>query len=285
MEIVIGTATFGTDYGVANQGRVQSEIKALEILAEAQHLELFDLDTSPEYQNAEEVIGKFHTSHPKFNCYSKISRSMINSSTETLLSLRKSLKLMKIDSLQGLYFHNPDELLAKDPKDIENLIDSIEETDRVQKIGASVYELGEILRIHERHPRITLFQVPENIADQRLRHSDQIKSLHEIGIEFHVRSIFLQGLLLMKNAPAHLAGAQPFLDRLNDVAQIRNCSPLELCLSYVNQLGWASKFVIGVSEATQLHDVKLAVNFSNEDIPIDAVLPEFILDPRKWHHE
>jgi aryl-alcohol dehydrogenase-like predicted oxidoreductase len=145
--------------------------------------------------------------------------------------------------------------------------------------------LGEILIIHERHPRITLFQVPENIADQRLRHSDQIKSLHELGIEFHVRSIFLQGLLLMKNAPAHLAGAQPFLDRLNEVAQIRNCSPLQLCLSYVKQLGWASKFVIGVSEASQLHDVKIAVNYSNEDIPIDAVLPEFIRDPRKWHHE
>jgi aryl-alcohol dehydrogenase-like predicted oxidoreductase len=285
MEIVIGTATFGTDYGVANQGRVQSETKALEILAEAQHLELFDLDTSPEYQNAEEVIGKFHTSHPKFNCYSKISRSMINSPTETLLSLQKSLKLMKIDSLQGLYFHNPNELLTKDSKDVEDLIDSILETGRVQKVGASVYELGEILIIHERHPRITLFQVPENIADQRLRHSDQIKSLHELGIEFHVRSIFLQGLLLMKNAPAHLAGAQPFLDRLNEVAQIRNCSPLQLCLSYVKQLGWASKFVIGVSEASQLHDVKIAVNYSNEDIPIDAVLPEFIRDPRKWHHE
>jgi aryl-alcohol dehydrogenase-like predicted oxidoreductase len=285
MEIVIGTATFGTDYGVANQGRVQSEKKALEILAEAQLLELFDLDTSPEYQNAEEMIGKFHTSHPKFNCYSKISRSMINSPTETLLSLQKSLKLMKIDSLQGLYFHNPNELLAKDSKDIENLIDSILETGRVQKVGASVYELGEILRIHERHPRITLFQAPENIADQRLRYSDQIKSLHESGIEFHVRSIFLQGLLLMKNAPAHLAGAQPFLDQLNEVAKIRNCSPLQLCLSYVKQLEWASKFVIGVSEATQLHDVKLALNYSNEDIPIDAVLPEFIRDPRKWHHE
>jgi aryl-alcohol dehydrogenase-like predicted oxidoreductase len=285
MEIVIGTATFGTDYGVANKGRVQTKSKALAILVEAQHLGVFDLDTSPEYQNAEEIIGNFHTSHPKFNCYSKISRRMLNSPTDTLLSLGNSLKLMNIDSLSGLYFHNPDELLAIDPEEIENLIDSIEETDRVRKIGASVYELEEILKIRERHPRITLFQVPENIADQRLRHSDQIESLHERGVEFHVRSIFLQGLLLMKNAPAHLAGAQPFLDGLNEAAQIRNCSPLHLCLSYVKQLGWASKFVIGVSEATQLHDIKLAVNFANEDVQIEAVLPELIRDPRKWHHE
>ena len=282
---MIGTATFGTDYGVANKGRVQTKSEALAILTEAQHLGVFDLDTSPEYQNAEEIIGKFHTSHPKFNCYSKISRCMLNSPSETLLSLGNSLKLMKIDSLSGLYFHNPDELLAKDPEDIENLIDSIEETNRVQKIGASVYELEEILKIRERHPRITLFQVPENIADQRLRHSDQIESLHERGVEFHVRSIFLQGLLLMKNAPAHLAGAQPFLDRLNEAARIRNCSPLHLCLNYVKQLGWASKFVIGVSDAIQLDEIMLAVNSANEEVQIEAVLPELIRDPRNWHYE
>ncbi len=285
MEIVIGTATFCTDYGVANKGRVQTKSEALAILAEAQNLGVLDLDTSPEYQNAEEIIGKFHTSHSKFNCYSKISRRMLNSPSEALHSLGNSLKMMKIDSLSGLYFHNSDELLAIDPEEIENLIDSIEETDKVQKIGASVYELEEVLRIRERHPRITLFQVPENIADQRLRHSEQIESLHKRGVEFHVRSIFLQGLLLMKNAPAHLAGAQPYLDGLNEAARIRNCSPLQLCLSYVKQLGWASKFVIGVSEVTQLKDIKMAVNFSNENFQIDAVLPEFIRDPRKWHHD
>jgi aryl-alcohol dehydrogenase-like predicted oxidoreductase len=285
MEIVIGTATFGTDYGVANQGRVQSESDALEILSQAQHLGIFDLDTSPEYSNAEEVIGKFHASHPKFSCYSKISRGMLNSPTETLLSLGKSLELMKIDSLQGLYFHNPDELLAQDPDDIESLIDSIEETQRVEKIGASVYELHEIVEIQERHPRITLFQVPENIADQRLRHSDYIKALHEKGTEFHVRSIFLQGLLLMKKAPVHLAGAQPFLDKLSDVALKRNSSSLDLCLGYVRQLGWASKFLVGVSEATQLRDLKLTKDFPRREIQFGEVLPEYILDPRKWNHD
>ena len=91
MELVIGTATFGTDYGVANQGRVQSESDALAILTEAQILGVSNLDTSPAYSNAEEIIGKFHSSGLKFSCYSKISRNMLNSPIETLFSLRNSL--------------------------------------------------------------------------------------------------------------------------------------------------------------------------------------------------
>jgi len=285
MELVIGTATFGTDYGVANQGRVQSESDALAILTEAQNLGVSNLDTSPAYSNAEEIIGKFHSSGLKFSCYSKISRNMLNSPIETLFSLRNSLELMRIDSLQGLYFHNPAELLAKDPKNIETLIDAIQETEKVEKIGASVYDSGEILAIRQRHPRISLFQVPENIADQRLRHSDHIKSLHESGIEFHVRSIFLQGLLLMKKAPAHLANVQPFLDKLGATANRQNCSPLDLCLSYVRQLGWASKLVVGISESTQLREIQRAMEIGNKDIEFEGVLPDNIRDPRKWIHE
>ncbi len=282
MELVIGTATFGTDYGIANQGQVQNESKALRILSEAQHLGISNLDTAPAYSNAEEIIGKFHLSYKNFNCYSKISSNLLNSSTEVLLSLNNSLKTMKIDSLKGLYFHNPAELLATPPSKIETLIDAIEESKKVEKIGASVYELSDVLAIHERHPRISLFQVPENLADQRLRHSTHIKSLHENGIEFHVRSIFLQGLLLMRKTPANLSSAQPLLDKLNALADAMKCSPLALCVSYANQLGWASKFVVGISESNQIHEILEAQQLARIKIEFDEVLPDYILDPRKW---
>jgi aryl-alcohol dehydrogenase-like predicted oxidoreductase len=192
------------------------------------------------------------------------------------------LKTMEIDSLKGLYFHNSAELLATPSTQIETLIDSILETGKVEKIGASVYGLSEVLTIHERHPRISLFQVPENIADQRLRYSPQIKSFYERGIEFHVRSIFLQGLLLMNKAPAHLSSAQPYLDKLNAVADARKCSPLELCVTYVKQLGWASKFVVGISELNQLCEILEAQKVISANIEIDEVIPDDILDPRKW---
>lgn len=284
MKLIIGTATFGSDYGIANKDGVLTESSALEILAEAQNLGISDLDTSPAYSNAEEIIGKFHTSHPEFDCYSKFSLDRFMSPNDTLFSLTKSLELMKVESLKGLYFHNSNSLLASDSAWVESLIDAIQATEKVEKVGASVYELSEVLAISERHPRISLFQVPENIADQRLRNSREIRTLHENGVEFHVRSVFLQGLLLMKNAPSQLATAQPVLDSLSDMADRRNCSSLEICMNYLKQLVWASKFIVGVSKSTQLQEIIAAQGYETEEIIFSESLPVEILDPRKWHN-
>jgi aryl-alcohol dehydrogenase-like predicted oxidoreductase len=284
MELVIGTATFGSGYGIANKGALLGEIDALEILSEAQNLGILCLDTAPAYSNAEEIIGKFHSIHKKFDCYSKIPSKMLNSAAEIQTSLNMSINLMDIKSLKGLFFHNSADLLETEPKQIEALIDSIYEFIEVEKVGASVYELNEIIAIRKRHPRITLFQVPENIGDQRLRHSEEIKNLHQAGVEFHVRSVFLQGLLLMKTAPSNLFNAQPFLDKLHITAKETNCSPLELCMSYVMQLEWASKLVVGISSTSQLREIVEATKSTRVGLDLDEILPDDIRDPRKWAH-
>jgi aryl-alcohol dehydrogenase-like predicted oxidoreductase len=284
MDLIIGTATFGTDYGIANMGVLLNEIDALEILYEAQNLGISSLDTAPAYSTAEKIIGKFHSAHTKFECYSKISSKMLHSAADLRASLKKSMELMEIDSLKGLLFHNPTDLLAREPEQIEALIDSINESGKVEKVGASVYELNEIIAIRERHPRISLFQVPENLGDQRLRHSQEIKNFHQDGIEFHVRSVFLQGLLMMKAAPKNLANVQPFLDKLSSVAEERNCSMLELCMNYVMQLEWASKLVVGAANTGQLREIIEATNSprADLDLDLDALLPDDIRDPRRW---
>jgi len=282
MDLVIGTATFGSDYGIANGAELLGEADALEILSEAQNLGISCLDTAPAYSNAEEIIGTFHNSHPKFDCYSKISSEVITSPAEAQLAIENSLRLMKVESLKGLYFHDSNDLLTTAPSRIETLIDAMQETGNVEKVGASVYELSEIVAIRERHPRISLFQVPENIADQRLRNSKEVKRFFEDGTEFHIRSVFLQGLLLMKTAPSHLSSAQPIIDKLLSAASNRNCSPIDLCLSYVKQLDWASKFVVGISKVEQLHEIISAKDHLFKEIDFSETSPDNIRDPRRW---
>lgn len=282
MDLIIGTATFGSNYGIANNGKFLDEEDALAILSEAQNVGITSLDTAPTYSNAEDIIGKFHSFHPKFDCYSKISSQMISSPAEAQSAIENSLRRMKVELLKGLYFHDPIDLLTNDRAQIETIIDAIQETRNVEKIGASVYELREMVAIRDRHPRITLFQVPENIADQRLRYSLEIKHFHEAGIEFHVRSVFLQGLLLMDSAPTHLLNAQPFIDTLRATASNRNYSPIDLCISYINQIAWASRFIVGISKVSQLREILNAKDLSFQEIDFEAKLPDEILDPRRW---
>jgi aryl-alcohol dehydrogenase-like predicted oxidoreductase len=191
---------------------------------------------------------------------------------------------MNIETLKGLFFHDSADLLSRKPKQIEDLIDSIYESGKVDQVGASVYELNEMIEIKERHPRINLFQVPENLGDQRLRHSKEIIDFFQNGVEFHVRSIFLQGLLLMKTAPKQYSKAQPFLDKIHAAAGERNISPLELCIHYAMQLEWASKLVFGVSHLGQLREIFAATNTSEASLDLNEFLPEDIRDPRRWSH-
>jgi aryl-alcohol dehydrogenase-like predicted oxidoreductase len=284
MDLVIGTATFGSDYGIANKGELLGTEDALEILSEAQELGISSLDTAPAYSNAEEIIGIFHSVRPKYECYSKISSKMLASAAEMQSSLKNSMKLMNIESFKGLFFHNPADLMTREPKQIEALIDSIYESGKVEQVGASVYELDEIIAIRERHPRISLFQVPENIGDQRLRNSEEIRNFHQEGVEFHVRSVFLQGLLLMRTAPNQQLNAQPFLDKLHAVASERNRSQLELCIHYSMQLEWASKLVIGISHTGQLREIIAATYSSEVSLDLNELLPDDIRDPRTWTH-
>jgi hypothetical protein len=53
-------------------------------------------------------------------------------------------------------------------------------------------------------------------------------------------------------------------------------------VSYAKQLGWASKFIVGISESNQILEILEAQKLANSTIEFDEVLPEYILDPRKW---
>ena len=46
--------------------------------------------------------------------------------------------------------------------------------------------------------KLDMVQLPYNIIDQNFETSGWIKKLKKMNIKIHVRSIFLQGLLLMK---------------------------------------------------------------------------------------
>ena len=154
----------------------------------------------------------------------------------------------------------------------------------VESVGASVYKEEEIRLISERIPNITLFQVPENIMDRRLRDSALLKDLASMGNTFHIRSVFLQGLLLMNSEviPSTLSEARPGIIELQKLSKSSENSILDLCLNYVSEIEWASGFVVGVSNKKQLHEI---VNFNKFTLGLDSLpapFSESITDPRCW---
>ena len=191
---ILGTATFQSGYGVANQGSNQKNRDPIKILERAESQGIESIDTAPTYGQAEEIVGQFHKFGKKFSCFTKISSQDVS---EALSSVKNSLRNLGIEKLKGVYFHNQEELLLANVSHIQRLIGELREYELTESIGVSVYTEQEIIRVNEKFPEINLFQVPENILDRRLINSPVVENLAGNGYTFHVRSIFLQGLLLL----------------------------------------------------------------------------------------
>lgn len=284
LKLILGTASFGTTYGISNRGSLTGQSVVKEILEFAQSAGISDFDTAPGYGPSEELLGSNldYSLGPRVS--SKIPRSEMNSVQDMVASTQASLRRTKANRLETIYLHDQTSLF-----DIRHAITGLNEIISMglaERIGVSVYSLEALIQAKEKYPTLSTFQISENICDRRSKGSLDLEKLALEGNKIIVRSIFLQGLLLMAPAeiPKILESAQPSIVRLRQFAELNSLSPLDLCMSYGHELAWASGLIIGASSVEQLQETIS----SNESLPknweseID-VLPHCILDPRKWN--
>jgi aryl-alcohol dehydrogenase-like predicted oxidoreductase len=285
MKLILGTAAIGAVYGVNNKETPYSEDSAKEILKSAESFGIKTLDTAPQYGFAQSYIGSFHESESKFEVHSKLPMGLESEPKIAIESIKKSLSEMRIPKLSGLYFHSTEKLFSIERKKVNNLIKIIRESGLVDLVGVSIYDSVELDKILNLFPEITLFQVPENIMDQRLLRSSLIAEAKKLQRYFFVRSVFLQGLLLMKSSVRFTQGAEinSGIRELEEFALRLGIQPIDACLSYVQLLKWADGVVVGVSRADQLAKI---LNYKHTDLSITSLPTPFtseVSDPRKWN--
>ena len=99
----------------------------------------------------------------------------------------------KVSKLLALLFRRPMTLL-KD-KYLWNKAKEMQNKNIINKLGFTVYQPEELVYLVKKF-KPDLVQIPYSIFDRRFHNSGWIDKLYDLGIEIHVRSIFLQGLLL-----------------------------------------------------------------------------------------
>ncbi|GLX77631.1 aldo/keto reductase [Thalassotalea insulae] len=255
MQLALGTAQFGLDYGISNQqGKVeQSAVKA--ILAYALQQGIHTLDTAIAYGNSEHVLGK-NIQHPEyFNIISKLSVTDLTDK-ELTDQVKQSCQRLNSPSLYGLLLHNADELTGKDAKQNYQKLLNLKTLGFCHKIGVSVYNPEQLLTILENF-NVDLVQVPCNILDQRFLATPIQQKLEKYNIEVHARSLFLQGLLLMnrESLPLYFHQFQYELERFYLYCQQHQYSPIEACLSFAMMQKAIDYWVVGITELNQLKEI------------------------------
>ena len=152
------------------------------------------------------------------------------------------------------------------------------------KIGISIYDFSTLDKILKKY-QFDLIQAPLNILDQRLIETGWLKKLKERKIEVHARSIFLQGMLLMKHnqLPKKLKKLRKNWKDLGYWLKENKLSSLQACLSFVFKESELDGIVVGYNSANQLKQIlELKQMKSNFVLPNLDIRNKKLVDPRKW---
>ena len=287
MKLALGTAQFGLSYGVANQnGQVDLEAgRKIVRMAAARGIDT--IDTAIAYGESEQRLGDIGVGD--FKIITKlpaIPTECVNISAWVSQNLTASLKRMNLSKLDGVLLHQPSQLLEKRGQEIYDALTQVKSAGLVNKIGVSIYsplELDSIIQTFD----IDIVQAPLNLIDRRLVTSGWLRQLHERCIEVHIRSVFLQGLLLMKRGqiPVTFERWSTIWNTWHNSLAHHNLSALTACLQYPLSLPEVNRVIVGVDNAAQLLELvdSHQINVPQHDWKSIACDDEELINPSKWN--
>lgn len=284
-KLALGTAQFGLKYGLANMAdKVPSDMVA-QLLKIASACDITMLDTAIAYGDSEQVLGRYNLT--KFEIVSKlpaVPSDCSNVEEWVLEQTIASLKRLKTDKLHDLLLHRPAQLLGTNGEKIYKSILKLKEQGIVDQIGVSVYGPDELSELIKRFD-FDVIQAPMNIFDRRMENTGMLKQLKKAGVAIHIRSAFLQGLLLMpsEKIPVYFAPWASLIKQYHQWLNQQSLSPLQACLSYLNQHSDIDKIIVGVDNIWQMKQIIAAIDAPIADMPdfLQSV-DEGLINPSRW---
>src|SRR5262249_55743113 len=132
---------------------------------------------------------------------------------------------------------------------------------------------------------LDLVQLPYNVLDRRFEQSGCLGRLKSRGTEVHVRSVFLQGLLLstQDNMPPMFARWSTIWTQWFTWIQEQGLRPLEAALGFVLRNPAVDVVVVGVESAAQLRQIMLNARPLPEEVPTELATGDLsLINPVNW---
>lgn len=283
--LVLGTAQFGLAYGIANQtGRVAPST-VRHILADARDVGVDTLDTAIAYGDSESALGDANVTG--WQIISKLpgmSDDCGDCATWVRQQLEGSLRRLRVDTLHGLLLHRPEQLLGGQGAALARTLRELRREGLVANVGVSIYapqELEALLQVLD----IDMVQAPLSVLDQRMIVSGWADRLKAAGIELHVRSVFLQGLLLMARGDraAKFNRWDGLWQEWERWLQATEIPALDACLRFALSVPSVDKVVVGVDSLEQLRGILSVPQAPLPDLPVwPSPIDTDLVNPARW---
>jgi len=257
---VLGTAQLGMDYGIANvQGQPGKQL-AFKIIETVWKNGINCFDTAQGYGASESILGKALKQlgiNSEVKIISKLSPPLQFADEKGVeQAIENSIQNLRIDQLWCMRLH-----LGKWLDDWDKggrALLCAKEKGLIRYLGVSVYGVEEARRAL-RHPDIQVIQIPCNMWDQSMLEEGIFSLAEKMGKLCFVRSIYLQGLLLM--SPSQVAEKLPQAADASrkwfELAETMKSTPKELAFRFALSLN--CPLVVGAETVKQAEEnIKLS---------------------------
>jgi len=252
--LILGTAQFGLNYGISNKIGRPSIDQSSEILEIAHAHGVKILDTAFAYGDSEKVLGKLNGN--RFEIISKLpnlSKMEFTADYREISKLiQRTLVNTKQKQLHAYLLHTIDNL-SFNGESLWRQMHKIKEQGLTKKIGYSLYSPRQLDAYFDQY-KPDIVQIPMNILDREFQKTGWLKRLKDNGVEIHVRSIFLQGLLLMKYEEQMIKFPMynNIWDLLRNELNVFEGSALDYCLGFIKGINEIDNIVVGANSGIEL---------------------------------
>jgi len=293
--LMLGTVQFGMPYGVANRTGQPDYRDVLNIVAAAIEGRVNCFDTAAVYGNSEQVLGRalrelgvaeqvfVVTKVRPLNPAELADSALASRAIEQ--SVASSRSLLGIDCLPVVLFHREADAAYLDE------LGKLKERGWLRFAGVSCDNRPGPAAEFVVRGNVSALQIPANVADPRHQRSGIFHDAAAAGVAVFIRSVYLQGLLVMpeENVPPSLHAIISVRRKLAKIAGDGGMPLAELAVRYMLAQRGVTCVLTGVETVAQVKE-NVAI-FERGPLPADMVhaidaaspdLPEAIVTPSMW---
>ena len=288
-KLALGTVQFGLNYGVSNRNGKTPPEEALRMIELARVNGIDTLDTAISYGETERFLGEIGVKD--FKIITKLPPYSPDYGPVEAWATKQvegSLCRLRVDCIHGLLLHRSQDITESHGFELVRSLQKLKRAGLAEKVGVSIYDPVE-LDNSEAYAVTDLISAPYSVVDRRVEQSGWLSRILNQGGETYVRSVFLQGLLLMSSP--EVTALFPRWERKWKSwelgLQVRGISAQEACLSLPLRNPEICKVVVGTESSRQLEQLILISKklLIEEDFKFMINNDEDLLNPSRWNRK
>jgi len=266
----LGTGQFGLDQPPGARGRPR-EAEARDILSIAGRSGLSVLEVARQSATSDiHLRGALPQPNPFRLCLTAMRPDRGPDAVEA--ELRAQMLRLGVERVDAIVAASATDLFSPMGPQLWDRLKQLKDEGVCKRIGVPVYASDDPVGVARRF-KPDLVQAPASLLDQRLLLDGSLATIAAMGIEVHLRSIFLNGVLFLPpdRAPSHLKAAAGRISRARRLIAEGRSDPLQAALGFALTRPEASAVLVGVTSAAEMSAVVAAAMSPPPDLDWDEM--------------